>query len=50
MAILAARMGRKEMAMQLYQEACKMDESKVMRGELDPEISKLIKEFGVNNK
>ena len=49
MAILAARMGKKEMAMQLYMEACQMDEGKVMRGELDPEISQLIKEYGRNN-
>lgn len=50
MAILAARMGKKDMAMQLYMEACKMDEGKIMRGELDPEISQLIKEYGHNNK
>lgn len=48
MAILAARMGKTEMAMQLYMEACKMDEGKIMRGELDPEISQLIKKYGLN--
>lgn len=50
LAVLAARMGNKDTAVQLYSEACKMDESKIMRGELDPEIAALIREYGLNNK
>ena len=49
LAILAARMGKTEMAVQFYMDACRMDESKIMRGELDPEISQLIKKYGLNN-
>lgn len=50
MAILAARMGKTDMAMQLYMESCRMDEDKIMRGELDPEIAQLIKQYGMDNK
>lgn len=49
LAILAARRGQVQTAVQLYMDACKMDDSKIMRGELDPEISQLIKQYGLNN-
>ena len=44
-AILYAREGRTEKAVQLYMKSCEMDDSKIMRGELDPEIADLIKAY-----
>lgn len=44
-AILYAREGYTERAVQLYMKSCEMDPSKIMRGELDPEIADLIKAY-----
>lgn len=44
-AILYAREGKTEKAVQLYMKSCEMDGSKIMRGELDPEIADLIKAY-----
>lgn len=44
-AILYAREGQTEKALQLYMKSCEMDDSKIMRGELDPEIADLIKAY-----
>lgn len=44
-AILYAREGQTEKAVQLYMKSCEMDGSKIMRGELDPEIADLIKAY-----
>ena len=44
-AILYAREGQTEKAVQLYMKSCEMDASKIMRGELDPEIADLIKAY-----
>ena len=44
-AILYAREGQTEKALQLYMKSCEMDASKIMRGELDPEIADLIKAY-----
>lgn len=49
MAILAARLGRHQEAVERYIRCCKLDESKIMRGELDPEISELIKKYNLND-
>lgn len=48
MAILHARENRTEQAVQAYMKSCELDESKIMRGELDPEIAELIKAYNLN--
>lgn len=47
-AILYAREGEMAKAVQLYLKSCEMDDSKIMRGELDPEIADLIKAYGLH--
>lgn len=50
LAILYARLNMEELAVQLFLKSCKMDESKIERGELDPEIAELIKENNLYNQ
>lgn len=50
LAILYARLGMEENAVQLFLKSCRMDESKIERGELDPEISALIKKHNLNEQ
>ena len=47
-AIIHAREGRTDKAIQLYLQSCAMDSSKVMRGELDPEMADLIKAYDLH--
>lgn len=49
-AIIYARMGNEEKALQNYVDACRMEPSYVHRGNLDPEISGLIKLYGLNRQ
>ena len=48
MAILYSRTGNEKEAVQCYMDACRQDHSYVYRGNLDPEISVLIKLYGLN--
>lgn len=48
LAIVYARFGDEETAVQHYMTACKLDRSLVFRGNLDPEISRLVKAYGLN--
>ena len=50
LAILYSRNGDEQMAIQSYLEACRQDRSYVHRGNLDPEISQLIKLYGLNRQ
>ena len=50
MAILYSRTGNEKEAVQCYMNACKQDRSYVYRGNLDPEISELIKLYGLNRQ
>lgn len=50
MAILYSRTGNEKEAIQCYVDACKQDPSYVHRGNLDPEISVLIKLYGLNRE
>ncbi|MDO5442106.1 MAG: hypothetical protein Q4G10_00380, partial [Bacteroidia bacterium] len=47
-AILYSRKGMVQEAVQHYMDACKKEPSFVHRGNLDPEISQLIQQFGLN--
>ena len=47
-AILYSRMGRDEEAVQHYLNSCRLNPAFVHRGNLDPEISTLIKAYGLN--
>lgn len=47
-AILYAREGDIEKAVQLYMKSCEMDASKIMRGTLDPEIADIIKAYNLH--
>lgn len=47
-AILYAREGDIEKAVQLYMKSCEMDASKIMRGTLDPEIADIIKVYNLH--
>ena len=47
-AILYAREGDIQKAVQLYMKSCEMDDSKIMRGTLDPEIADIIKAYGLH--
>ena len=47
-AILHAREGDTEKAVQLYLRSCELDDSKIMRGELDPEIADIIKAYNLH--
>ena len=48
LAILHSRNGDAQKAVQCYLDACRADQSYVHRGNLDPEISALIKLYGLN--
>ena len=48
MAILYARQGDEEEAVSRYLAACRQEPSYVHRGNLDPEISRLIKAYKLN--
>ena len=48
LAILYSRTGKESEAVQCYLDACREDQSYVYRGNLDPEISALIKLYGLN--
>ena len=50
LAILHSRSGDYRKAAELYEEACSMNPSLVHRGNLDPEISELIKRFHLNEE
>lgn len=46
--ISASRLKKEKEAVELYSRSCAIDKSKVWRGNLDPEISSLIKKYGLN--
>lgn len=48
LAILYARMGEDQEAVECYLKACKQKDIYISRGNLDPEISHLIKSYGLN--
>ena len=50
LAILHSRNGDAQKAVQCYMDACRADQSYVHRGNLDPEISQLIKLYGLNRQ
>ena len=50
LAILYSRNGDAQKAVQSYMDACRQDQSYVHRGNLDPEISALIKLYGLNRQ
>lgn len=50
LAILYSRLGNEKEAVQCYLNACRQDPSYVHRGNLDPEISALIKLYGLNKQ
>ena len=50
LAILHSRRGDGAQAVQHYLNACRIDRSYVHRGNLDPEISALIKTYGLNSE
>ena len=50
LAILYSRMGREREAVQYYMDACRKDRNYVYRGNLDPEISVLIRLYGLNKE
>ena len=49
LAILYSREGDEQRAVQCYVHACAQEPSYVHRGNLDPEISALIKKYDLNN-
>ena len=50
LAILYSRNGQEQKAVQCYMDACRQEPSYVHRGNLDPEISALIKLYGLNKQ
>ena len=50
LAVLYSRTGDPQQAVQCYMNACNADRSYVYRGNLDPEISVLIKTYGLNQE
>ncbi|MBR1783347.1 MAG: hypothetical protein IJ753_07530 [Bacteroidales bacterium] len=48
LAIVYSRFGDESTAVRHYLTACKLDRSMVFRGNLDPEISRLVKAYGLN--
>ena len=50
MALLYARKGDDQNAVQSYLNACHEDRSYVFRGNLDPEINALIQRYGLNQE
>ena len=49
LAILYSRTGEYRTAAEHYEKACSMNQTFIHRGNLDPEISSLIKVFGLNS-
>lgn len=49
-AIVAARQGRERDAVEAYVRSCRADPAMVHRGNLDPEISELIRKYGLNKE
>lgn len=49
-AVILSRIGDEEAAVQRYIDACRKDPSYRHRGNLDPEISELIRDYGLNRK
>lgn len=50
LAVLYSREGRDRDAVECYLQSCQQDPSYVFRGNLDPEISALIKQYGLNKE
>ncbi len=50
LAVLYSREGRDRDAVECYLQSCQQDASYVFRGNLDPEISALIKQYGLNRE
>ena len=50
LAVLSSRRGDKQRAVECYVRSCSQDPSYVHRGNLDPEISVLIKRYGLNQQ
>lgn len=50
LALVSARLGDERQALELYMHACEEDPSMRFRGSLDPEISMLIKKYGLNKE
>ena len=50
LAILHSRNGDAQKAIQCYMDACRQDQTYIHRGNLDPEISALIKLYGLNRQ
>lgn len=50
LAVVHARKGETQQAVQCYMDACEADASYVHRGNLDPEISALVKGYGLNRE
>ncbi len=50
LALLDARRGDDQQAVQHYLDACRQDRSYISRGNLDPEIATLIKTYGLNRE
>ena len=48
LALVYSRLGKTDEAAELYVKACSLNPALVSRGNLDPEISKLIKAYGLN--
>lgn len=48
-ALICSRLGHEQEAVQHYVNACSLNEQFVHRGNLDPEISRLIRKWGINN-
>lgn len=48
LAVLYSRTGRTQEAVQMYVDVCRKDRTYISRGNLDPEISSLIKAYGLN--
>jgi hypothetical protein len=50
LAVLYSRIGDEQKAVDSYMRACRQNRSYVYRGNLDPEISVLIKTYGLNKE
>ena len=50
LAILYSRVGEIEKAVEPFMSCCKEDESKIGRGELDPEISRLMDKYNLRDR
>ena len=50
LAVIYSRQGKDQKAVQCYLDACKQNASYVHRGNLDPEISALIKQYGLSRQ